>query len=86
MPRTKEEQLELAHIVAEVLKQNCATDSGIHEDEHRWLRERIEKEKERADFYRKTGQAVFGTVLAAFLLWLGSKGIAFAQFILSSGK
>lgn len=68
----------IEQVVARVCMAVNAQRDSIHDEEHIWLRERIEKEKQRAEFYRKTSQMVFGTVLAAFLIWLGSKGVAFA--------
>lgn len=74
-PDEKQEMVNL--IVAGVR----ATNGDQHDEEHLWLRERIEKEKQRAEFYRKTGQAVFGTVIASALVWIGSHAIDFVKFI-----
>lgn len=53
-----------------------------HEAEHIWLRERIQKEKARTELYTRITQAVFGTTIAAFLVWLGSKGLEFIQWLI----
>jgi hypothetical protein len=71
----------IALATAKAIREAAPLDDA-HEAEHIWLRERIQKERDRAEFYRKTTQAVFGTSIAAFLVWLGSKGMDFIQWLL----
>ena len=80
---TPEEKDEFVQMIIAGLK---AVDGETHDEEHQWLRSRIEKEKQRAEWYRKTGQAVFGTVLASALVWLGSHAIDFIKFLLDGHK
>lgn len=87
---TTGEKEEFARLIAgatvEAIKAHQCVEGELHQEEHAWLRERIQKERDRADFYRKVGQAVFGTVIAAALLWVGSQGLAFIHFILRSAQ
>lgn len=73
----KEFAVLLAAATVEALNQSRSIDELTHLEEHTYIRERIEKEKQRADFYRKVTQAVTGTLLAAAAIWLGSKAIDF---------
>lgn len=80
------EKQEFAQLIAaatlQALREASPSDSTSHEAEHIWLRERIQKERARAEFYRKVSQAVFGTTIAAALIWLGAKGLEFVQWLL----
>lgn len=82
-----EEKKELADLITKSTVQaliNMHEDRETHDEEHSWVRARIEKEKQAAEFYRKASQTVFGTVLAAFFIWLGTKGFDFFRFLLKT--